>query len=137
MRDVYTIRRDNLRELARTWGGPTSLSRKLGHSNGSYLAQLMGPHPSRSVSEKVAREIERTLGLSLGWLDSEQTPSIARLDDETLGACVRAVGAALRDAGHKPDPIRYGTLVELVYDRWRLTGRLDEQFLNKLMELVT
>lgn len=22
------------------WGGPTSLAKKLGHSNGSYLAQL-------------------------------------------------------------------------------------------------
>lgn len=29
MRTVFDQRRDNLRELARTWGGPTSLAKKL------------------------------------------------------------------------------------------------------------
>jgi hypothetical protein len=57
MLDVYRTRRENLRDLSRSWGGPTSLAKKLGHSNGSYLAQLIGPHPSRDVSEKVARII--------------------------------------------------------------------------------
>ena len=32
MRTVFDQRRDNLRELARTWGGPTSLAKKLGHT---------------------------------------------------------------------------------------------------------
>ena len=38
--DVYEIRRANLRKLMADWGGPTILAAKLGHSNGSYLAQL-------------------------------------------------------------------------------------------------
>ena len=59
MQSVYEIRRTNLRSLMTQWGGPTSLSRKLGHANGSYLAQLIGPHPSREISEKVARELKR------------------------------------------------------------------------------
>ena len=42
MKSVYDTRRTNLRSLIGQWGGPTSLSKKLGHSNGSYLAQLVG-----------------------------------------------------------------------------------------------
>lgn len=135
MKSVYTIRRDNLRALLTQWGGPTSLAKKLGHSNGSYIAQLVGPHPSREVSEKVAREIEGKLNLPIGWLDKEQTaPTV--LDDQVLSDCVRACAAAIRDAGLKPDPDRYAILVGLAYDYLRLTGRMDEAHLNKLVRLM-
>ena len=67
MKTVYDIRRENLRALMKTWGGPTSLAKKLGHANGSYLAQIGGPNPRREISEKVAREIETKLGLALGY----------------------------------------------------------------------
>lgn len=39
--DVHSTRRDNLRRICGEWGGPTSPARKLGHANGSYLAQLI------------------------------------------------------------------------------------------------
>lgn len=135
MRTIYELRRDNLRALASQWGGPTSLSRKLNHSNGSYLAQLIGPNPSRQISEKVAREVEAKLGLPTGWMDQEngQAP---KLDDDMLGDCVRAVGGVLRDAGLKTSPDQYATLVELAYGQWRLSGRLDEQFITKLTRLL-
>lgn len=135
MLTVYALRRENLRIIARQWGGPTSLSRKLGHSNGSYLAQLIGPHPSRDVSEKVAREIEARLGLPSGWLDAEHEGGV-RIDDASLADAVRAVAAALRDASLRPDPDRYATLVALVYDQFRLTGRLDEAHIKKLISLM-
>ena len=90
MRSVYEQRRDNLRELMRSWGGPTSMAKKLGHSNGSYLAQLAGPNPSREVSEKVAREIEGKLGLPLGWMDVEHDRR-APVDDTALAECVRVL----------------------------------------------
>lgn len=135
MQSVYSQRRDNLRALATEWGGPTSLAKKLGHSNGSYLAQLIGPHPSRDISEKVAREIESKLALPLGWLDQEHTGG-RRVDDEMLANCVRAVAAALRDAGIRPDPDKYATLVSLAYDQIRLTGRLEEPYINKLVQLM-
>lgn len=135
MLTVYALRRENLRTIARQWGGPTSLSRKLGHSNGSYLAQLIGPHPSRDVSEKVAREIEGKLGLPSGWLDAEHEGG-TRFDDASLADAVRAVAAALRDASLRPDPDRYATLVSLAYDQFRLTGRLDEAHIKKLISLM-
>lgn len=135
MLSVYQLRRENLRTLSRQWGGPTSLSRKLGHTNGSYLAQLIGPRPTREVSEKVAREIEAKLGLPLGWLDREN-PQTAQPDDEQLAECVRAVASCLRDKGVRPDPEKYSQLVALVYDRLRLTGRVDEAFIHKLVGLL-
>lgn len=135
MRTVYTTRRDNLRSLVKTWGGPTSLSKKLGHSNGSYLAQLAGPSPSREVSEKVAREFESVLGLPLGWLDEEHNePRV--VDDEALSACVRAVAAALRDAGHRATPDQMATLASLAYEHVKLTGRVDENYITKLVRLT-
>lgn len=45
------------------WGGPTALAAHLGHSNGSYLAQLAGPNPKREVGERTARQVEERLGL--------------------------------------------------------------------------
>lgn len=135
MRSVYDQRRDNLRELMRTWGGPTSLSKKLGHSNGSYIAQLAGPHPSREVSEKVAREMEAKLGLPTGWLDGRHDP-VKPVDDAALSQCVRAVAAALRDAGQRPDPDTYAKLVTLAYEHTKLVGQVDEPFIVKIIGLV-
>ena len=135
MLSVYETRRANLRALTREWGGPTSLAKKLGHTNGSYLAQLIGPHPSREVSEKVAREIEGKLGLPLGWLDAEHSGQ-ARVDDEALTQCVLATTTAVREAKAKPAPDTFATLVGLVYDHYRLVGRIDEPYITKLVKLI-
>lgn len=136
MKSVYDTRRDNLRKLLTEWGGPTSLSKKLGHTNGSYLAQLAGPHPSREISEKVAREIEGKLSLPANWLDSEHNGNPRQVDDETLGACVRAVAAAVRDAKIQPSPDTYADLVALVYEHTKLKGRVEESFVNKIVRLI-
>jgi hypothetical protein len=134
---VYKMRRENLRKLMTEWGGPTSLAKKLGHTNGSYIAQLAGPHPSREVSEKVAREIESKLGLPTTWLDSDHNGGGRKVDDETLSLCVGAVAAAVRDASLRPDSKTYGTLVQLAYEHTKLTGRVDESYIQRLVRLTT
>ena len=136
MKSTYDQRRENLRALTKQWGGPTSLARKLGHSNGSYLAQLIGPHPSRDISEKVAREIEIKLNLPVGWLDSEQGNGTRQVDDSVLGECVRAVAAALRDAGVKATPDQMADLASLTYEHAKLTGRIDEAFIKRIVRLT-
>lgn len=136
MKSTYDQRRENLRALTKQWGGPTSLARKLGHSNGSYLAQLIGPHPSRDTSEKVAREIEIKLNLPVGWLDSEQGNGTRQVDDSVLGECVRAVAAALRDAGVKATPDQMADLASLTYEHAKLTGRIDEAFIKRIVRLT-
>jgi hypothetical protein len=136
MQSVYDKRRENLRSLMTQWGGPTSLAKKLGHANGSYLAQLAGPNPSRDVSERVAREMETKLGLPIGWIDQDHPGSNRQVDDETLAACVRAVAAAIRDAGLKPDPDAYANLVGLAYEHTKLLGRVDEPFIKRIVGLI-
>jgi hypothetical protein len=137
MKSVYQTRRENLRKLMHEWGGPTSLAKKLGHTNGSYLAQLAGPHPSREVSEKVAREIEAKLALPANWLDTDHNGDSPRqLDDETLGACVRAVAAAVRDAKLQPTPDTMADLVALTYEHTKLRGQVEEPFVNKIVRLI-
>lgn len=136
MQSIYEIRRENVRQLMKTWGGPTSLAKKLGHANGSYLAQIAGPHPRRDISERVARDIESRLGLAAMWLDQHHEAAGHRLNDQALADCVRAVATVLRDAGLRPDPEAYATIVQLVYDHTKLTGRLDETFITKLTELI-
>jgi hypothetical protein len=139
MKTVFDTRRENLKALMAQWGGPTSLAKKLGHSNGSYLAQLAGPNPSREISEKVAREFEGKLDLPIGWLDKadkEHTSKPRPVDDDLLGLCVRAVAGAVRDADRSPNPDVYGTLVALAYEHTKLTGRVDEPFIQKLVRLT-
>lgn len=136
MKSVYEIRRENLRKLMTEWGGPTSLAKKLGHANGSYIAQLAGPHPSREVSEKVAREIESKLGLPTAWMDHDHDGRGRRIDDQALGECVRAVAAAIRDEGLRPDPDTYANLVSLTYEQAKLTGKIDESYIKKLVRLT-
>lgn len=133
---IYEVRRENLRSLMGQWGGPTSLSRKLGHANGSYLAQLAGPRPSREISEKVAREVEAQLGLPAGWMDQPHRGGDSGLNDEVLAQCVAAVATCLRDTGLRPDPETYGTLVQLVYERFKATGVVDEPYILKLLKLT-
>jgi hypothetical protein len=136
MNSVYQTRRENLRGLTVQWGGPTSLAKKLGHSNGSYLAQLVGPNPSREISEKVARDIEARLKLPIGWLDQEHATNGPAIDDAILAACVRAVAAEIRDAGLNPNPDAYANLVGLAYEHTKLLGRVDEPYIQRLVRLV-
>lgn len=136
MKTVYDVRRENLRALMKTWGGPTSLAKKLGHANGSYLAQIAGPHPRREISEKVAREIETKLGLALGYLDQTHQRAPGKMQSGDITKCVRAVTSALRDAGLSPTPDTVANITQLVFDRLQLTGELDERYVKQLIQLV-
>ncbi len=66
---VYAARRANLRALADRFNGTSLLAAKLGFAHPSYLSQLIGPNPTRNVSESSARRYEARLGLQAGWLD--------------------------------------------------------------------
>ena len=79
--------------------------------------------------------METKLGLPLGWMDQEHNGN-RQLDDEALGACVRAVAAALRDAGHRATPDQMADLAALAYEHTKLVGRVDEAFINKLVRLT-
>lgn len=67
--DVNDYRRLHLRELAKTHGGVLSLSEKLGYNNSSFIVQMIGPRPTRYITEKSARKFEAKLHLRPGSLD--------------------------------------------------------------------
>lgn len=69
VRSVRRVRRANLTQLAEMYG-KQRLSEMLGYSNPSYLSHMIGPNPTRYVSEETARRVETALGLKPLWLDS-------------------------------------------------------------------
>jgi hypothetical protein len=80
---LLQTRRQNLRREVEARGGPSAVAKLLGHSNGTYLPQLIGPNPIRDISEQSARKIEEKLHLPYGSLDidTDETPPSAK---ETL-----------------------------------------------------
>lgn len=62
-------RRSNLLRVAERYKTQRELAKVLGFSQPSYLSQLIGPRPSRPITERSARLFEARLGLALGSLD--------------------------------------------------------------------
>lgn len=136
MKSTFDIRRANLRKLMEQWGGPTSLSMKLGHSNGSFMAQLAGPHPTREVSEKVAREIESKLGLPPGWMDSTHRPERVQPDTNLLIEVVAMVQDLLHASGLKISKEKFKEIVNLVYERAADTNANQQSYARRLINLL-
>ena len=136
MKSVFDIRRDNLRKLMEQWGGPTSLSQKLGHSNASYMAQLAGPRPTREVSEKTARDVERKLGLSSGWMDKPHKGLPGQPDTNTLIEVMALVQDVLDAEGVKANKSKLAELVALVYERQQETSAEERAYARRLVLLL-
>ncbi|CAB4161228.1 hypothetical protein UFOVP728_36 [uncultured Caudovirales phage] len=118
------------------WGGPTSLARKLGHTNGSYLAQLAGPHPTKDVSERVAREIESKLGVPEGWMDRAHRGPPGQPDTGLLIDIVATVRDVLDAEGVKAQRAKVEELVALVYEQAAESGSFDQGYLRRLVKLI-
>lgn len=136
MSSVFEIRRDNLRRLMEQWGGPTSLAKKLAHANGSYLAQLAGPHPTRDVSEKTAREIEHKLQLPDRWMDHKHKGPPGQPDTGTLIDIIATVRDALDSEGVKAQRAKVEELVNLVYEHGQQEGTVGTDYLRRLIKLM-
>lgn len=74
--NVKMIRRQNLRALARSVGGVTSLAERLGKSQ-SQISHVIGTHPTKNIGDKLAATIEKAFDKPVGWLDQKH------LDDPT------------------------------------------------------
>lgn len=135
MVNIYEVRRTNLRRLMQQWGGPTALAAHLGHSNGSYLAQLAGPNPKREVGERTARQVEERLGLPHGYMDEAQADP-QPLDEAALANCLRAVSTAVEEAGLRVSPEKFADIVGLAYDSAKAAGAVDERFIQRLVRLL-
>lgn len=134
---IYDVRLQNLRLLIKQWGGATSLAAKLGYSTPSYVVQLAGPNPRRTVSEKVARDMEAKLKLAPRWMDEPHTAeALVPIDDVFLRECVMAVAVCIRDAGLALNPEVIATITTRSYE-WALQkGKVDTDFIKTLVDLT-
>lgn len=130
--DVFATRRKNLRALIRQHEGATNLAKLLGYSSPSYLSQMVGPRPSRQVTEKVARQIEGRLRMPGGWLDKVHDPYRTKLDESSVNETIVLVGQLLSDAKTKTTPRQFAELVALAQER----GGLDETYIRRLISLL-
>lgn len=66
--DTREIRRQNLRNLVKQYGGQKELA-EAADIAANQLNHLISPNPFRNVGEKLARKIEVNLNLPIGYLD--------------------------------------------------------------------
>lgn len=90
MQNINDIRRQNLRHAIDTHGGPSEFAR-LTKINLSYLVQMTGPNPIRSVTEKTARKCEIALGLPEGTMDTLMPMALASSYPSAPRAAARAL----------------------------------------------
>lgn len=65
------IRKENLRQLVQEIGSQTALGRKLGHNDGAFISQILGPKAGRNVGDDFARALEKACNKPRGWMDQE------------------------------------------------------------------
>jgi hypothetical protein len=137
--DVGEIRRSRLRHLINEYGGQLPLAKAIGQFGASYLTQLAGPNPTRAVSEKFARKVERALSLPTGWMDRDHDvpPGVAE-DVAAYSAGWRSVADAVaavlgRLAARRVNlsPTQVAALVDVAYAHGD-----DPAFLDRLIRLV-
>lgn len=123
--DLSTVRKDNLRRIADAHGGPSALSAKLGYANASFLVQMIGPNPSRSVSEKTARSIEQALSLAPMSIDQPSGETVPgallpsavgiTLHADTIATALEAVAKACEETHTKLSTNKFADVVAFVY----------------------
>lgn len=130
--DVFQNRRGNLRALIVQHEGATNVAKLLGYSSPSYLSQMVGPNPTRQITEKVARQIERKMILPDGWMDKKPTNFQVKVNDQQIGELVLLIGQILKDNGVSVAPEQFATLVTLAHER----GEIDENYIRRLIHLI-
>lgn len=130
--DVFANRRGNLRALIIQHEGATNLAKLLGYSSPSYLSQMVGPNPTRQITEKVARQVERKLLLPDGWLDKKPTTYPVKVNDQQIGELVLLVGQILKENAVTVTPEQFATLVTLAHER----EAIDETYIRRLIHLI-
>ena len=91
----------------------TKVSKTLGYSNPSFISQMIGPKPTREITEKSARKFEERLGLQPGELDGAKVDPTTQLVANTI----RLVGRACAAEGVSPSPDKFADLVVLALEQ--------------------
>lgn len=142
------IRKANLQRIAKDIGGPVNLAAKLGYANASFLVQMIGPHPTRPVSEKTARMVEATLALPPESLDhpshfagptrTAATPGAGvALHTDVLARVMDETATALRELNTTLPTNKFYDVVAFAYRECEAGREPDREFLKRLIALST
>jgi hypothetical protein len=149
---IFEIRRENLRELAaaRT---TTGLAKILGYRHPSFISQMIGPNPTREITEKSARSYERKLSLESGYLDRPPlgnasatsigdalecftNDQIKRIND-MLAEVIQLVGSILQSEEITLSPSRFADLLTLaVGDAMEHNGAPRDSQIKQMVKLL-
>ncbi len=131
------IRVTNLK-MAAQHGGTNQLAAKLGYTNGSFISAMIGPTPSRQVSEHTARKFEDLLGLTNGWLDRADAAQAGDvfIDSDLVTNAINSTAEAVTKIGVQISPTKLGKLSTLVYHDARLHGRVRPDFIDSVVDLL-
>lgn len=157
---IATVRRDNLRTLCEVNGSAAALSKKLGYRSASFMSQMIGPNPTREVTEKSAREFEARLALPAGSMDIEgwdgrspaaqQVPPAGSTSPATpppadgaapnygvVADVIRVIGAVSASEGVSVPPVKFPDLVALGFaDSMEHGGVPRENYIKQLVQLL-
>jgi hypothetical protein len=131
----------NLREIRSRFAQQEDLARAL-EWTAPYLCQLIGPHPTRPITERTARKIERRLGLPDGALDADPASGTGGGRWRTAAASfVAPVMAAVDDeiARHRRTLSReqYRALVDYLHRQAVARGSVDRNEVKGLLGLLS
>lgn len=148
LKNIFAIRRDNLRKQIEANGDARRLSIVLG-MNESRISQLVGGKSRFTMSEKTARKYEKILGLPENWFDngyqsaatiSKETLPITedKLLIETIKAVMDAADAAnkLNLHGSQISSEKIGLMVALAYQRSVDKAGVDVKQIEMLIKLA-
>jgi DNA-binding transcriptional regulator YdaS (Cro superfamily) len=143
MATVEATRVANLKALIEQHGGVSKFSRRLGYANPSFLSQMVGPNPTREITEKSARKIEAKLGVAPGTLDQNgvAAPPVAAAPADATTALIvevlRRVGKACESEGVNASPSKVGEVAVLAYlDAVEHGGVPREEHMRRLARLI-
>lgn len=141
---INTRRLANMRSLAARYPQQGDLADALKWTP-SYLSQLIGPRPSRPISERTARSVERKLGLAEGILDGEPPPPPAFISGaEPAGApssdlierTMLAIDETLRSMNAKIGEAQYRALVSHQVQIAAKTGNVDREGIASVVRIL-
>lgn len=121
MSELTDRRRETLKAIVEKRGGVSKVAKQLGYSNPSFMSQMIGPNPTREITEKSARKFEDKLGLPPGTLDgeppaqAEPTRAPATETASLVASVIRMVGRTLQDEGVAAGPDKFADVVALAY----------------------
>ena len=140
--DLSAIRRDNLRLLKERHGGQ-KLAQMLGLVQSSFISQMAGPNPSRDVTEKTVRTLEKELNLEAGTLDrplgspSEEKPVSAEENIAMVSAAIRAIGnICVAESVELPTNKLTDIIALSITDAMEHGGNLREEHIRQVVRLL-